>query len=84
MRIIYAHEFRKRLQKIPGEVQRLYCRQELLFRANWRDRRLHIKKLKDHPFPFSFRITRRYRVLFTFVEDGVALFATIGHRKGTY
>ena len=69
MKIVYAAEF---------------WQQEDYFRKNWRDSRLHIKKLKDHPFPFSFRITRRYRVLFAFVGSDIALFGTIGHRKDSY
>ncbi len=40
--------------------------------------------MKVHPLTFSFRITRRYRVLFAFVEPGTALFATIGHRRDVY
>ncbi len=84
MNIVYAEEFVKRLDKLSSEIQRLYRRQEARFRNNWRDPRLHIKKLKDHPFPFSFRITRRYRVLFTFVAVDTVLFATIGHRRGSY
>jgi len=84
MNIIYAEEFWKQFQKLPFEIQRLYRTQEGIFRKNWRDPRLHLKKLTDHPLPFSFRITRRYRVLFAFVEQGTVLFATIGHRKDSY
>ena len=84
MTIVYADEFKKHFLKLPPEIQKIYHRQEILFKNNWRDPRLHIKKLTDHPFPFSFRITRRYRVLFTFIETETALFATIGHRKDSY
>ena len=84
MKIVYAEEFRKQFQKLPLEIQRIYRRQEKLFEKNWREPRLHTKKLTDHPFPFSFRITRRYRVLFIFISDETALFATIGHRKDAY
>ena len=84
MKILYADEFRKAFEKLPEDIRDLYRQQELVFRGNWRDPRLHVKKLKDHPFPFSFRITRRYRVLFAFVERETVLFATIGHRKDVY
>ncbi len=84
MKIVFAEEFYKKFQKLPSEIQKIYQRQEQLFRQNWRDSRLHIKKLDGHPLPFSFRITRRYRVLFTFVGAETVLFATIGHRKDTY
>jgi len=84
MKIVYADEFRKQFHKLPAEIQEIYRQKERIFRINWRDHRLHLKKLKDHPFPFSFRITRRYRVLFAFVDPDIALFATIGHRKDSY
>ncbi len=76
-------EFAKEFKKLPVSVQRLYRKQEDIFKVNWRDPRLKVKKLKDHPLPFSFRITRSYRVLFVFVDSDVALFATIG-RKDVY
>ena len=84
MKIIYAEEFWKEFRRLPPEIQRLYRLQESRFKKNWRDPRLHVKKLTEHPYPFSFRITRRYRVLFTFVDIDRALFGTIGHRKDSY
>jgi mRNA-degrading endonuclease RelE of RelBE toxin-antitoxin system len=45
--------------------------------------RLHIKRIKELPGVFSFRITRRYRVLFYF-RNGEAIFFKIGHRKEIY
>lgn len=84
MRIVYAEEFQKQFQKLPERVKKLYRRQELRFQKSWSDPRLQVKKLKDHPFPFSFRITRKYRVLFTFIDAETALFCTIGHRKDIY
>jgi mRNA-degrading endonuclease RelE of RelBE toxin-antitoxin system len=80
MKIVYAKEFKK----LPANIQRLYRKQEEIFKENWRDPRLKVKKLRDHPLPFSFRITRGYRVLFVFAETDTALFATIGHRKDVY
>lgn len=84
MNIVYAEEFRKQFRKLPKGIQRLYHRQEKIFLTNWKDPRLHISKLTDHPFPFSFRITRGYRVLFSFIEPDTVLFGTIGHRKNIY
>lgn len=84
MNIIYADEFRKCFRKLPLDIQQFYRKQEMIFRKNWRDPRLHIKKLNDHPFPFSFRITRNYRALFTFIDKEAVLLATIGHRKDIY
>lgn len=84
MKIIYADEFKKWFAKLPKRIQRKYSEQELVFRNNWRDSRLHVKKLIDHSLTFSFRITRNYRVLFVFVETDTVLFSTIGNRKDVY
>ncbi len=84
MKILYTREFQKEFQKLPPRVKKIYYKQEKIFRQNWKDPRLHVKKLKDHPFPFSFRITRNYMVIFVFVEENTVLFATIGHRKHIY
>ncbi len=84
MKIIYAEEFWKRFHRLPLAIQRLYRQQEKRFKENWRDSRLHVKKLSDHPFPFSFRITRNYRALFSFVDVDTVLFGTIGNRKDIY
>ncbi len=84
MKIIYADEFWKEFHRLPGEIKDLYRKREDYFKNNWRDPRLHVKKLKDQPYPFSFRITRRYRVLFAFTEVNTVLFGTIGHRKDSY
>ena len=70
MKIVYAKEFTKEFKKLPVSVQRLYRKQEDIFEENWRDPRLKVKKLKDHPLPFSFRITRSYRVLFRIRRRG--------------
>lgn len=84
MIIVYAKEFVKEFDKLPASVQQLYRKQESIFKKDWRDPRLQVKKLINHPFPFSIRITRAYRVLFIFVDVGTVLFATIGHRKDVY
>jgi mRNA-degrading endonuclease RelE of RelBE toxin-antitoxin system len=84
MTVVYAAEFERQFRKLPAEIQDDFRKQEARFRANWRDPRLHVKKLVDHPFTFSFRVTRRYRVLFALVDSETALFATIGHRREVY
>lgn len=84
MRILYDYTFDKALKRLPDNIRHLYRKQETIFRKDWRDRRLHVKKLTDHPFPFSFRITRAYRVLFVFIDIDTVFFATIGHRKEIY
>ena len=84
MNIYYSSDFRKVFARLSVSIQKLYQRQENLFRGNRRDSRLHVKKLKGQEMTFSFRITRRYRVLFILVNNDSALFATIDHRKDAY
>ena len=84
MKIYYSSDFQKEYKRLPLSIQRIYQRQESLLCSNWRDPRLHIKKLKEHAMTFSFRITRRYRVLFMFINNDTALFSTIDHRKDAY
>lgn len=81
MKVFYTKEFVKMLERLPHSVQKLYLAQEGIFKENWRDSRLHIKKLSGKPITFSFRITRAYRALFYFrAFDEVTLYA-VGHRK---
>jgi mRNA-degrading endonuclease RelE of RelBE toxin-antitoxin system len=58
--------------------------QKKRFRRNWRDPRLHIKKIRALPYALSFRITRRYRVFFYFQNVETAIFFEIDHRKDVY
>ena len=84
MKIYYSSDFQKAYKRLPLSIHRTYQRQEDLFRSNWHDPRLHIKKLKEHTMTFSFRITRRYRVLFMFMDNDTALFSDVDHRKDVY
>ena len=74
MKILFSQEFRKNFRKFPIQIQNLYHKQEEIFEGNWKDSRLHTKKLRGDKIAFSFRITRQYRVLFV----------TIDHRKDIY
>ncbi len=84
MKIEYSRNFTKEFSALPQEIQKLYRKQELIFRKNWKDSRLKIKKLTEHEFAFSFRVTRNYRVLFIFVEIDTVIFGKIAHRKDVY
>jgi mRNA-degrading endonuclease RelE of RelBE toxin-antitoxin system len=83
MQILYTKRFVRMLEFLPADIQELFLRQERLFKLNWRDPRLHTKRLHGKPIFFSFRITRNYR-LFTFVERDTALFTAVGDRKDMY
>ena len=88
MIIIGTDDFKKDLKNLPSEIKRLYQRQKAIFKENWFDPRLHTKRIRELrirelPGVYSFRITRRYRVLFYF-RNGEAIFFKIGHRKEIY
>lgn len=76
-------DFMEELEELPAEIRKLYRKQEAIFKRNWLDQRLHTKRLKEFSGAYSFRITRRYRVLF-FFRDSEAVFFNIGHRKDIY
>lgn len=84
MEIVKTGDFEKTVVKLPTIAQRLCARQETIFLENWRDVRLHTKKLKGLAYAFSFRITRKYRVLFYFQNPNRAIFFDIDHRKDVY
>lgn len=83
MHIYAAEDFSQELRKLPPQIKKIFERQEAIFAKNWLDARLHTKRLKELPGAYSFRVTRRYRVIFYFRDDG-AVFFSIGHRKDIY
>lgn len=84
MKIIKTSDFTKAFIKLPKEIQGLYIIQEGRFEQNWRDPRLHIKKVLGLQSVFSFRITRRYRAFFYFQNSETVIFFEIDHRKDVY
>ena len=79
-----TEDFLKELKQLPLEIGQLFQNQRLLFKENWLDSRLHTKRIKEMPGVYSFRITRRYRVLFYFRDVDEIVFFSVGHRKGIY
>lgn len=84
MRIFYTKAFIKELERLPEDIQLLFLVQEEILNVNWRDPRLHTKKLHGKPITFSFRITRSYRVLFYFRAFDEVTFFAVAHRKESY
>ncbi len=84
MIIIETDDFDRAFKKLPKNTQRLYSVQRNRFKENWRDSRLHIKKVESLPLALSFRITRRYRALFYFQNTETAVLFDIDHRKNIY
>jgi mRNA-degrading endonuclease RelE of RelBE toxin-antitoxin system len=81
--IVETKDFLKLLLRLPKRENGLYLKQKAIFRLNWLDPRLHAKRIKEMSGVYSFRVTRRYRVLFYF-QNATAIFFYIGHRKDAY
>ncbi|MBI3541418.1 MAG: type II toxin-antitoxin system RelE/ParE family toxin [Deltaproteobacteria bacterium] len=85
MIIQYTSHFLKEFKKLPKGIRELAVQQEAIFRADPHDPRLHAKPLKGRLKGFfSFRVTRNYRVLFTWKDKENVLFYEIGDRKFIY
>ncbi len=84
MRIKYTKDFEKSFKSLPAKIKLLFRKQESIFKNDPRDPRLHVKMLSGNTKNFSFRVTRKYRVIFTFVESEMVIFYEIGHRKDIY
>lgn len=84
MNIITTSDFERVFEELPKDIQRLYRMQKERFLENWRDIRLHIKKVKGLPDVFSFRITRQHRVIFYFHHVNIIVFFEVDHRKDAY
>lgn len=84
MTVIEASSFSKAYDLLPTTIQTSYQHQKRVFETNWRDTRLHVKKLLGLDDVYSFRVTRGYRVLFYFQGDRIVVFFMIAHRKDAY
>jgi len=78
-----TNDFKKDLKDLPSGIKKIFQKQKIIFKENWLNPRLHTKRIKELPGVYSFRITRRYRVLLYFRDDEVVFFK-IGHRKDIY
>jgi mRNA-degrading endonuclease RelE of RelBE toxin-antitoxin system len=84
MEVIHTPDFEKGLKVLPKRTKDFCIAQEKRFKENFRDSRLHMKKLQGLDSVFSFRINREYRVLFYFSAENIAVFFAVGHRKDIY
>lgn len=83
-KIVRTDDFNKQLLKLPKRIGVLCEKQLDILSVNWRDSRLHTKKLKGLDSVFSFRVTREYRALFYFSDSSIIVLFTAEHRKDVY
>ncbi len=83
--ILVTEEFEKRYQELPIFVQKKAEKQERLFQQNPLHYSLHTEKLEPKSKQvWSFRIDRKYRILFRFINGNKVLFLTVGPHDWIY
>ncbi|MEK7068768.1 MAG: hypothetical protein AAB947_00105 [Patescibacteria group bacterium] len=85
MLIIRTDDFERALAKLPAQIREQCEAQVVILKNDWRDTRLHIKKLRE-PYKgiYSFRIMRGYRALFYFDTASNIIIFDADHRKDIY
>jgi mRNA-degrading endonuclease RelE of RelBE toxin-antitoxin system len=85
MRVIRTADFERALKRLPGRI-RLLCEKQIgILIQDWRDSRLHLKKLREpYEGAFSFRVTRNYRGFFYFSMTNDVVIFDIDDRKDAY
>ncbi len=85
MEILITEEFQERYGCLPKQIQKKAEKQEKVFKNNPFYPSLHTEKLipksKD---VWSFRIDKKYRIIFRFVSRDRVIFLTIGPHDWIY
>lgn len=85
LEILTTHEFEERYRKLPILIQKKAERQETLFRDNPFYPSLHTEKLEPKGREiWSFRVDKKYRVFFRFLEENKVLLLTVGPHDWIY
>ena len=84
MQVVRTPEFEKSFDNLAANIQRLCRVQEERLALDWKDSRLHLKKLNLPEAIYSFRVTRSYRALFYFAANGDIVLFDIDDRKDVY
>ena len=85
LEIFTTAEFEERYRKLPAPVQKRAEKQEALFRENPFYPSLHTEKLEPKgKQAWSFRVDKKYRVFFRFLEENKVLLLTVGPHDWIY
>ena len=83
--VFVTAEFQKRYQDLPKTIQRKAEKQEKIFRQNLFHPSLHTEKLEPKSKQvWSFRIDKRYRIFFRFINGNKVRFLTVGPHDWIY
>ena len=78
-RILYSTRFERAFVTMDKKDKELIVERERIFRENCFDSRLKTHKLKGRLKNYwSFSITHSFRIMFEFLDDGVAVFIDVG------
>ncbi|TSC68137.1 MAG: hypothetical protein G01um101472_144 [Parcubacteria group bacterium Gr01-1014_72] len=83
-RICTTSSFRNSFEKLPASLRRQAVFLIGILAVDYRDPRLHTKKLHGNRVEYSFRLHRDYRCVFCFEDGETVLLLTIAHRKDIY
>ena len=83
-RVTYTKSFVIHFKKLPHSVQIKTDEHVALLMIDFRDSRLHTKKLQNLVDLYSFRIGRDYRCIFTFEYGDTIKLIDVQHRKDIY
>lgn len=76
--------FKKNFDKLPNGIQRELAILLGFLAIDYRDPRIHAKKLHGSRIEYLFRIRRDYRCIFCFENGGIMLLLDVAHRKDIY
>jgi mRNA-degrading endonuclease RelE of RelBE toxin-antitoxin system len=82
--VSYTRDFLRHFKKLPRATQIKADSMVSLLAIDFRDSRLHTKKLNANIDLYSFRIGRDYRAVFRFETGDYIKLLDIRHRKDVY
>ncbi len=82
--IATTETFKKSFEKLPARTQSQAASLIELLSIDYRDPRLHTKKLRGGRLEYSFRTGRDYRCIFCFESGSTILLLDIADRKDIY
>jgi mRNA-degrading endonuclease RelE of RelBE toxin-antitoxin system len=85
LEVFATAEFEKRYRELPAPVRKKAVKQETLFRENPFYPSLHTEKLEPRNREvWSFRIDKKHRIIFRFLEENKVLLLTVGPHDWVY
>ncbi len=85
MRIRFTEEFKQRYNQLPRILQKKADKQQRLFRSNPFHPSLNTEKLAPKSREvWTFRVDRKYRIAFRFIDGDTILALTVGPHDWIY